>query len=414
MRGIFKEAQDAWKKHGLKSDLYVIVIDEIDAICKPRGKTDGSSAGVAYDAIVNQLLTLMDGLNEVHNTLVIGMTNRRELLDSALLRPGRFEVQIEVNLPDEQGREEIFEIHTRAMRESNMLASDVSLLELAANTSRFSGAEIAGVVRAAASYALDRFQTLGEKEAESSGIVVTAADFQRAIVSLVPAYTHSETQVLSYYLPQGYLPCGDTHAAIIDESLDLIHTLKQSSATRLQSLLLYGPRGSGKTAMSAHLAMIGKFSYVKIVTASDLVGRPDMVKMNMLHQSFSDAYKCVHNRNLIEIVFRHTYSIHTHTHRSDSAVIILDDLHRLIEFVPIGTQVQASHHLLHTLTTLLSTPPPAKAKVLVIGTMTLSEQSALEEPLTFNLPELFSQHQFVPLLDTDSALSFIAARNIHR
>ena len=293
LRAIFKEAQDAWKKHGLKSDLYVIVIDEIDAICKPRGKTDGSSAGVAYDAIVNQLLTLLDGLDEVHNTLVIGMTNRRELLDSALLRPGRFEVQIEVSLPDEQGREEIFEIHTRAMRESNMLGSDVNLLELAANTSRFSGAEIAGVVRAAASYALDRFQTShaeGQSD-DSNGIVVVAADFQRAINHVVPAYTHSETQVTSYYLPQGYLPCGDTHAAVIDESLDLIHTLKQSSTTRLQTLLLYGPRGSGKTAIAVHLGMIGKFSYVKIITASDLVGRHDMIKMDMLHQSFNDAYK---------------------------------------------------------------------------------------------------------------------------
>ncbi len=103
-----------------------------------------------------------------------------------------------------------------------------------------------------------------------------------------------------------------------------------------------------------------------------------------------------------------------HTHRSDSAVIILDDLHRLIEFVPIGNQLQASHHLLHTLTTLLATPLPAGAKVLVIGTMTLSERGALEEPLTFNLPELFNQHQFVPLLDSDSALYFIAAKNIHR
>ena len=65
---------------------------------------------MAYDALVNQLLTLMDGLTEVHNTLVVGLTNRRELLDSALLRPGRFEVQIEVGLPDEQGRWEIFEV----------------------------------------------------------------------------------------------------------------------------------------------------------------------------------------------------------------------------------------------------------------------------------------------------------------
>lgn len=69
----------------------------------------------------------------------------------------RFEVQIEVTLPDEEGRKEIFEIHTRSMRGSGMLADDVSLARLAANTTRFSGAEIAGVVRAASSYALERY-----------------------------------------------------------------------------------------------------------------------------------------------------------------------------------------------------------------------------------------------------------------
>ena len=114
------------------------------------------------------------------------------------------------------------------------------------------------------------------------------------------------------------------------------------------------------------------------------------------------------------LTYSHTHT-HTHTHtRSDSAVIILDNLHRLIEFVPIGTQYQASHSLLHTLTTLLSTPPPASAKVLVIGTMTLNEEDELDEPLTFNLPELFSQHQFVPLLGAQSALSFVGAKNVHR
>ena len=158
LRSHFKNAHKNWEEFGELSDLFVIIIDEIDAICKPRGKTDQSAAGVAYDALVNQLLTLMDGLNEVHNTLVVGLTNRRELLDPALLRPGRFEVQIEVTLPDEEGRREIFEIHTREMRRNGLLAADVSSWELAANSSQFSGAEIAGVVRAASSYALERQQ----------------------------------------------------------------------------------------------------------------------------------------------------------------------------------------------------------------------------------------------------------------
>ena len=244
---------------------------------------------MAYDALVNQLLTLMDGLTEMHNTLVVGLTNRRELLDPALLRPGRFEVQIEIGLPDEEGRREIFEIHTRLMRESHMLSTDVSLSDLAANTTRFSGAEIAGVVRAAASYSLERSQlgnTLGDQ-----AVLVTAHDFQMAILTINPAYTHSETHVASNFLPLGYLPCGDAHDSVIDESIELIHTLKQSATARMQTLLLYGPRGSGKTALAAHLATMGKFSFIKIFTASELVGRPEIVKVDLLHQTFNDAFK---------------------------------------------------------------------------------------------------------------------------
>ena len=70
----------------------------------PAGKSDSSAAAAAYDSVVNQLLTKMDGLRSIHNILVIGMTNRRDLIDAALLRPGRFEVQIEIGLPDEEGR----------------------------------------------------------------------------------------------------------------------------------------------------------------------------------------------------------------------------------------------------------------------------------------------------------------------
>uniref|UniRef100_A0A1X7SYJ8 Vesicle-fusing ATPase n=1 Tax=Amphimedon queenslandica TaxID=400682 RepID=A0A1X7SYJ8_AMPQE len=98
-----------------------------------------------------------------------------------------FEVQIEVGLPDEEGREEIFSIHTREMRENGILSTDVNLKELAANTTRFSGAEIAGVVRGAASYALER------KYADAKEpMIVTRKDFVDSLISISPAYTQSE------------------------------------------------------------------------------------------------------------------------------------------------------------------------------------------------------------------------------
>ena len=102
-------------------------------------------------------------------------------------------------------------------------------------------------------------------------------------------------------------------------------------------------------------------------------------------------------------------------HRSESAIIVLDDLHRLVEFTQVGSLIQISHHVLHTLTTLLTLTPPSTSKLLVIGTMTVPEGVAsLEEPFALNLPELFTQHFNVPLLDSESVLGFISARNIYR
>ncbi|KAF4738537.1 hypothetical protein FOZ62_012745, partial [Perkinsus olseni] len=103
------------------------------------------------DSIVNQLLAKIDGVDSLDNILLIGMTNRLDMIDEALLRPGRLEVHVEIGLPDEEGRNEIFNIHTKQMREHGYLGSDVSIPHLANVTQNYSGAEIAGVVRSAAS-----------------------------------------------------------------------------------------------------------------------------------------------------------------------------------------------------------------------------------------------------------------------
>jgi len=136
--------------------MHILIFDECEAIFRVRGENDGSAASKSYDSVVNALLTKMDGLTEIDNIVVIGLTNRKELLDPALLRPGRFEVQIEIGLPNAQDRHKIFEIHTKQMQATGVLAEDVNIQMLAEEAPRISGAEIAGVVRNAASYAVDR------------------------------------------------------------------------------------------------------------------------------------------------------------------------------------------------------------------------------------------------------------------
>jgi vesicle-fusing ATPase len=157
VRALFKDAEEEQAARGAESELHVIIFDEIDAICKQRGTggPGGAGAGV-HDTVVNQLLTKIDGVDALDNILLIGMTNRRDMLDDALLRPGRLEVQVEVGLPDEAGRAQIFAIHTARMAEHAFLGADVDLAALAARTKNFSGAEIEGLVKSAASFALNR------------------------------------------------------------------------------------------------------------------------------------------------------------------------------------------------------------------------------------------------------------------
>ena len=98
----------------------------------------------------------MDGVDQLNNVLVIGMTNRKDMIDEALLRPGRLEVHMEISLPDEHGRLQILTIHTAKMRTNGIMDRDVNLQELATLTKNFSGAEINGLVKSATSFAFTR------------------------------------------------------------------------------------------------------------------------------------------------------------------------------------------------------------------------------------------------------------------
>lgn len=96
----------------------------------------------------------MDGVEALNNTLIIGMTNRKDLMDTAILRPGRIDVHLEIGLPDEMGRRQIFDIHTKNQRKRDLIASDVDFDALAECTKNYTGAEIKGVVDSAVTFCL--------------------------------------------------------------------------------------------------------------------------------------------------------------------------------------------------------------------------------------------------------------------
>ncbi|HIH73560.1 MAG TPA: CDC48 family AAA ATPase [Thermococcaceae archaeon] len=187
VREIFRKARQAAPT--------VIFIDEIDAIAQARG----SDVNRVMDTLLNQLLTEMDGIEENSGVVVIAATNRPDILDPALLRPGRFDRLILVPAPDEKARLEILKVHTRRVP----LARDVSLEELAKKTEGYSGADLAALVREAALIALRRAVSITPKElieeqAEEflEKLRVSKRDFEEAMKKVRPSITR---YMLDYY-----------------------------------------------------------------------------------------------------------------------------------------------------------------------------------------------------------------------
>merc|ERR1712223_886139 len=218
IRRLFEEAEEEERRLGPNSGLHIIIFDEIDAICKARGSQAGNTG--VNDTVVNQLLSKIDGVDQLNNILVIGMTNRRDMIDDALLRPGRLEVSIEICLPKEEGRVQIINIHTRKMRAVGKLDSDFDVKEMATLTKNFSGAEIEGLTRAAQSCALNRLVRASSKvdidPEAAEKLMISRADFLHALEHDVkPAFGASD-EVLQSYLTRGINIWGEPVQDILD------------------------------------------------------------------------------------------------------------------------------------------------------------------------------------------------------
>ncbi|KAG8364940.1 hypothetical protein BUALT_Bualt18G0050900 [Buddleja alternifolia] len=357
-----------------------VEVAEGAATSASRGSTrDGTGV---HDSIVNQLLTKIDGVESLNNVLLIGMTNRKDLLDEALLRPGRLEVQVEISLPDENGRLQILQIHTNKMKESSFLAPDVNLEELAARTKNFSGAELEGVVKSAVSYALNRQLNMEDltKQVDEENIKVTMNDFLNALHEVIPAFGAS-TDDLERCRLNGIMECGERHDHIYRRTVLLAEQVKVSEGSPLVTCLLEGPSGSGKTAMAATIGIESDFPYVKIISAETMIGLSEPTKCAQIVKVFEDAYK------------------------SPLSIIVLDDIERLLEYVAIGPRF--SNLISQTLMVLLKRLPPKGKKVLVIGTT--SEVNFLE---SVGIRDAFSVTYHVPTLKTEDAKKVLEKLNV--
>jgi len=364
IRQLFEPAEKEWEEKGNASKLHVIIIDEIDAMCKNRSSQRGDAG--SNDQVVNQLLAKMDGVNSLNNVLMIGMTNRLEEMDQALLRPGRFEVKVLIGIPDESGRAEILEIHTKDWKKNGSLASDVSLREISSKSKNFTGAELKGLCNAALSHALMRISTRvnnnknkkkkknkDEKEVDPRTIkpTVTMEDFRKALREIVPIYGSKQSDLQS--LIRGWIgeDVSPEHKNMHNALRRDIDRQRRASGSNLSSLslvtiLLEGDRGSGKTAISAYLALRSGFPFARVVSfARDFAGLHEHQQAMRLREVFEEAYK------------------------SKWSVILLDDVEHIVHLsAVVGSSVQYSNTLLLTLCSLIRTPPPVGHRLCVVGT----------------------------------------------
>ncbi|KAI8800836.1 P-loop containing nucleoside triphosphate hydrolase protein [Cladochytrium replicatum] len=351
VRKLFGPAEQEYQQRGEESQLHIIVFDELDAICRQRGsRNDGTGVG---DSIVNQLLSKMDGVNQLNNILIIGMTNRMDMIDEALLRPGRLEIHMEIGLPDETGRVQILKVHTSTMAKNGMLDRDVDLAELAQATKNYSGAEIAGLVKAASSFAFGRHVevgTLATLKQDYENIKVCREDFLQALDEVKAAFGVSDME-LKQCVTNGVIKFNSDIERIINDGKLFIEQVRTSKRTPYVTALIHGPPNSGKTALAASIAMSSNFPFIKLVSPETMVGMSETAKMNAISKVFADAYK------------------------SPFSVIIIDSIERLIEYVSIGPRF--SNAVLQTLLVLLKKSPPKGKRLLVIGTT--SQRSVLEQ-----------------------------------
>ncbi len=257
LREIFEEAE--------KNAPSIIFIDEIDSIAPNRNEVTGE----VERRVVAQLLALMDGLKGRGEVIVIGATNRPEALDPALRRPGRFDREIEIGVPDREGRKEILQIHTRNVP----LADDVDLDELADITHGFVGADLAALVREAAMAALRRVLPKIDLDAETIPIEILEElkvirdDFMEALKLVQP----SALREISIEVPD---VSWDDIGGLDDVKRELREVvelpLKNPGAFRRlgieppKGVLLYGPPGCGKTLLAKAVASESEANFISV------------------------------------------------------------------------------------------------------------------------------------------------------
>jgi vesicle-fusing ATPase len=321
---------------------HVIIFDEIDVVFPVRGSDSSVSTSNSND-LTSRMLSILDGPDSPKNVFIIGTTNRKQAIDTAILRAGRMGLHLQINFPDERGRLEILQIHTRDMRQ--MLSSDVDLVEIAHLTRNYSGAELAMLVDYARNYAIEKnyqaadniLRLRAEIKSVKDAEMVSQKYFIRALAEIKPQSGFDE--FLSKSQKSEFIYYDPTLNLIRNLFAKHIETLRYGKTINQLNFLISGPGATGKTSLALTLAKEFKFGNIQLLNVEKLL-----------------PYHLQRQLEIIDELFANIRA------SSEPCVVILDGLEEMLEAAP------ENHRLRMKLESVLKAASVGDNQVLMIAT----------------------------------------------
>ncbi|WP_434530675.1 CDC48 family AAA ATPase [Haloarcula sp. NS06] len=257
LREVFDEASE--------NSPAIVFIDEIDSIAPKRGETQGD----VERRVVAQLLSLMDGLEERGQVIVIGATNRVDAIDPALRRGGRFDREIEIGVPDKEGRKEILQVHTRGMP----LSEAINIENYAENTHGFVGADLASLTKEGAMNALRRIRPELDLESDEidaevlERLEISDKDFREAMKGIEPSALREvfvEVPDVTWDSVGGLEGTKERLRETIQWPLEYEDVFESMDLEAAKGVLMYGPPGTGKTLLAKAVANEAQSNFISV------------------------------------------------------------------------------------------------------------------------------------------------------